>query len=219
MNSKYIPFVYAWMFVGLVFTSVSAWLVSSGGSLFEVFYQNTWAIVAVFFVQLVLVALLAAASGRIPSLVGGAIFLVYSFLTGVMVGSVFLKFTLASIASVFLITAAMFLVVSLWGYLTKRDLSSLGSVLFLALVGLIIASVVNIWLQSPILNYVASYAGILIFCGLTAHDTQKLKEEAWELKDESTEIVLRRSLVGAMSLYLDLINLFLLLINLFGEKK
>lgn len=144
-------------------------------------------------------------------------FWVYSGLVGISLATIFAVYTTASITQVFLITAAMFGAMSLWGYTTKRDLTGMGSFLFMGLIGIIIAMVVNIFLASDALGFAISVIGVLIFTGLTAYDTQKIKE-MYYVGDDGT-VAGRKAIMGALNLYLDFLNLFLMLLSLFGNRQ
>ena len=144
-------------------------------------------------------------------------FWIYAALLGVSLASIFLVYTMASITQVFFITAATFGTMSLWGYTTQRDLTSMGSFLMMGLIGIIIASVVNIFLASSALGFAISIIGVLVFTGLTAYDTQKIKE-MYTVNDDGT-IAGRKAIMGALSLYLDFLNLFLMLLRLFGDRR
>jgi len=146
-----------------------------------------------------------------------ALFMVYAALLGVMLSSVFLVYTGASITRVFFISAAAFGALSLYGYTTQRDLSGWGTFLFMGLIGLIIAGLVNLFLKSSGLDFVISAAGVLVFAGLTAYDTQKIKE-MYDLQDDGT-VAGRKAVMGALSLYLDFINLFMMLLRLIGDRR
>ncbi len=141
----------------------------------------------------------------------------YAALLGVSLSSIFLIYAHNSIAQVFFITAAMFGAVSLWGYTTKRDLTGFGPILFMGLIGIIIASIVNIFLQSDALGWAVSVIGVVVFTGLTAYDTQKIKE-MYDVNDDGT-VSGRKAIMGALTLYLDFINLFLMLLRLFGQNR
>ena len=147
----------------------------------------------------------------------GIVFLLYSVLNGLTLSMVFLIYTSSSIASTFLVTAATFGVMSAYGYMTKKDLTSIGNLAFMALIGLIIGSVVNIFLQSEIMYWVITYAGVLIFVALTAYDTQKIKRMA--AYDDTQEVSKKKSIMGALTLYLDFVNLFLYLLRFMGDRK
>ena len=144
-------------------------------------------------------------------------FWVFSFLMGLSLSSILLTYTGASIARVFFITASTFGAMSIYGYTTKRDLTGFGSFLFMGLIGIIIASIVNIFMQSPALYYGISILGVLIFVGLTAYDTQKIKN--MYMAYDSAEVAAKKAIMGALTLYLDFINLFIMLLRLFGQRR
>lgn len=146
-------------------------------------------------------------------------FMLYSVLTGLTISVVLAAYTMESVAGTFFITAAMFGALSVYGYTTKRSLSGIGNFLFMALIGLIIASIVNIFMKSSALYWVITYAGVLIFAGLTAYDTQKLKEMGAQIDVEDKESMRKLAILGALNLYLDFINLFLMLLRIFGDRR
>ena len=143
----------------------------------------------------------------------------YSLLTGLTLSSIFIVYTYSSIASTFVVSAGMFGAMSLYGYTTKRDLSGMGSMLFMALIGLVLASLVNIWLKSSTLTWIVTYAGVLIFVGLTAYDTQKLRVMGEQIASDDRDGFRRYAIMGALTLYLDFINLFLMLLRIFGDRR
>jgi FtsH-binding integral membrane protein len=141
----------------------------------------------------------------------------YAAVMGISMSTIFLVYTGSSIAEVFFITAATFLAMSLWGYTTKRDLAGMGHFLMMGLIGLIIAMVVNIFMQSPAISFAISIIGVLVFTGLTAWDTQRIKEMYWE--GDSDVVAGKKSIMGALALYLDFINLFMMLMQLMGNRR
>lgn len=171
----------------------------------------------VIFAPLALVMVLSFGINRLSASAAQGLFWVYSALMGVSLSSLGLIYTSNSLAQVFFISAGMFSAVSLWGYTTKRDLTSMGSFLFMGLIGLIIASLVNIFLQSSAVAWALSIVGVLVFTGLTAYDTQKIKEMYFESDDATT--MGRKAVMGALNLYLDFINLFLSLLRIFGDRR
>jgi FtsH-binding integral membrane protein len=144
-------------------------------------------------------------------------FWIFAFLMGLSLSTIFITYTGASIARVFFITASTFGAMSIYGYTTKRDLTGFGSFLFMGLIGIIIASIVNIFMQSPALYYGISILGVLIFVGLTAYDTQKIKN--MYMVYDSAEVAAKKAIMGALTLYLDFINLFIMLLRLFGQRR
>jgi len=168
--------------------------------------------------ELVLVGYLSAAVQKMTVATATAIFVGYSALNGLTLSIVFLVFTAESIASTFFITAGTFAVISVYGYVTKRDLTSVGNLCLTGLIGVIIASVVNLFFHNEAIYWVTTYMGILVFVGLTAYDTQKIKSMNI-IGNEGTEEDRKEAIMGALALYLDFINLFLLLLRLFGRRK
>ena len=168
--------------------------------------------------ELLLVGALSKMVNRVSATTAMAMFIGYSVMNGVTISFIFFVYTMGSIASTFFITAATFAAMSAIGYFTKKDLTSLGNILTMALIGLIIASIVNIFLKSDMLYWIATYAGVLIFTGLTAYDTQKIKEMNI-IGNAGTDEDKKEAIMGALTLYLDFINLFLFLLRIFGGRK
>jgi uncharacterized protein len=206
--------VYRWMSVGLGLTAVLAMLVASSPALTSALFGNPMLFYGLLIGELVMVVAFSARAARMSATTAATMFLAYSALNGVTLASLFLIYTAASISQVFFITAGSFAALSFFGATTKRNLSALGRFLFFALFGLIIASVVNIFFKNPALYWLTSYAGVLIFAGLTAHDNQKLKAMFLQ-QGESGNLALQ----GALILYLDFVNLFLMLLRIFGKRR
>ena len=211
--------VYLWMTSALVISGLTAMLVAGNPTLINAIFSSKFSFIAIILAQLGLVMLISSRINKLSVLTATVLFILYAALTGVTLSSIFLVFTQESITSVFFITAGTFAVVSAFGYITKKDLSSLGNILFMGLIGIIIASVVNWFLHSEMLYWIVSYVGVLIFVGLTAYDTQKIKQMAIEYSDGNFEITKKVALIGALSLYLDFINLFLHLLRIFGKRN
>ena len=209
--------VYAWMTAGLLVTGAVASSTANSPALLNLIFGNPFAIWILFIVEIGMVIGLSAAIGRLSPGAATVLFLAYSAVTGLTLSSIFLVYTSASIASTFFITGAMFGVMSLYGYVTQRDLTRLGNLLVMALLGFFIASIVNFFLQSAALYWIVTYAGILIFVGLIASDTQKIKRLSQQSTDDSS--ARRIAILGSLMLYLDFINLFLLLLRLFGSRR
>ncbi|MDF1562330.1 MAG: Bax inhibitor-1/YccA family protein [Deltaproteobacteria bacterium] len=207
--------VYWWMTAGLAVTAIVAMAVFRSDALMQLLYENRWIIWGSFLVELGLVIGLTAAIKRLSNTAAMAMFMVYAALNGFTLSLIFMAYTAGSIAGTFVATAGTFGVMALYGTVTKRDLTGMGSFLFMGLIGLIIASVVNIFLASPMLYWGITYLGILIFVGLTAYDVQKLRRlaAAGELDSE------KMGIFGALILYLDFINLFLLLLRVMGDRR
>jgi hypothetical protein len=209
--------VYTWMTLALAITGFTAYAVATSPSILNLIYGNSYMIWVLFGAELLLVIGISGAIDRLSLPVATLLFVLYSVINGAVFSSIFFAYTMSSIANVFFITAGTFAGMSLFGYFTKSDLSSWGRVLFMALIGLIIATVVNLFLHSTGLNMILSYAGVLIFVGLTAYDTQKIKQMFLEAPD-SGETMQKYALLGALTLYLDFINLFIYLLRLFGRR-
>ena len=209
--------VFAWMFAGLLVTAVVAGAIGADDGLLTDVTANPAILIGVFVVQIGLVIALSFAINRIAPGVALAMFFVYAALNGVLFAFIFELYTKQSIFTTFLITAGMFATLAFLGYTTKRDLSSLGTILFAALIALIIATVVNVFVASSALYWITTYAGVLIFAGLTAYDMQKLKRIGES--GISGQAEQRASIQGALALYLDFINLFLFLLRIFGARR
>lgn len=210
--------VYTWMALALVITGFTAYYVATTPSLLSLIYSNQVVLWGLIIAELALVIGLSAAINRLSLTTATLLFVLYSVLNGAMLSSVFLIYTTASIANVFFITAGTFGAMAAYGYLTKKDLTSWGRILLMALIGIIIASVVNIFLRNSMFDLVISYIGVAIFVGLTAYDSQKIKEMMLQAPDAS-EQAQKIALLGALTLYLDFINLFLYLLRIFGKRE
>jgi FtsH-binding integral membrane protein len=209
--------VYAWMTAGLLVTGAVAASTANSPALLNLIFGNSFTIWILFIIEIGMVIGLSAAINRLSPGAATALFLTYSAVNGLTLASIFLVYTSASIASTFFITAAMFGVMSVYGYVTKRDLTRLGNLLVMGLIGFLIASIANFFLQSAALYWIVTYAGILIFVGLIASDTQKIKRLSQQATDDSS--VRRIAILGSLMLYLDFINLFLLLLRIFGGRR
>jgi FtsH-binding integral membrane protein len=217
-QGEFIRRVYNWMGLGLALTALVALYTASNHALLSLILGNSLVFFGLIIGQLGLVIVLSAAINRLQASTAVLLFFVYSALTGLTLSVIFLAYTRASIASTFFVTAGTFAVMSFYGYTTQRDLTSWGSFLFMGLIGIILASVVNIFLHNETIYWVVTYAGILIFVGLTAYDTQTLKQMAQAgFADE--EIERKSAVMGALRLYLDFINLFLMLLRVMGNRR
>lgn len=215
--SSFMTKVYGWMSIGLFITALTAWYVAHSEYFINLLINNTTIFWGLIIAEFVVVIAISAAINKISTQMAAGLFLLYSLLTGATLSVIFLIYTTGSIAMTFAVTGGTFGAMSLYGFLTKKDLSGWGNLLIMALIGLIIASVVNLFWASSTLYWITTYAGILIFVGLTAYDTQKLKQISLQIQDEETAGKL--SILGALTLYLDFINLFLYLLRLFGKRK
>ncbi len=217
--STYMAQVYGWMTCGLLLTAFVSWYAANTPEVMQLVFANRITFFGLIIVQLGLVVLLSMMVHKLSGAVATGIFMLYSALTGLTMASIFLVYTYSSIASTFVVTAGMFGAMSLWGYTTKRDLSGMGSMLFMALIGIVLASLVNLWLKSTALMWAVTYIGVVVFVGLTAYDTQKLKNIGESINVEDKENLRRYSIMGALTLYLDFINLFLMLLRIFGNRR
>ena len=217
--SVYMNQVYLWMAAGLGLTALVAWQTASSPAALQFIFSNTIVVIGLVIAQFGLVIALSAAVHRLSAATATAMFLLYSGLTGVTLSSIFVVYTMASIANAFLVTAGTFGAMSVYGTVTKRDLTGMGSFLFMGLIGLVIAMLVNIFLQSAMMDFVISGIGVLIFTGLTAYDTQKLRQFGMNAPLDDATALRRGAILGALTLYLDFINLFLMLLRLFGNRE
>ncbi|ODT80943.1 MAG: hypothetical protein ABS76_14225 [Pelagibacterium sp. SCN 64-44] len=220
---SYMLRVYNYMGIGLVVTGLVAYF--SNAAAFANGELTSWGALlyttplmwVVALAPLAFVLVLSFGINKLSAPAAQAIFWAFSAIMGLSLSSIFLVYTDASIAKVFFITAATFGAMSLYGYTTKRDLSQFGSFLMMGLIGIIIASIVNIFMQSSMMEFIISVVGVLVFVGLTAYDTQKIKENYAE--HYGADVLTKNAVMGALSLYLDFINLFLMLLRLFGNRE
>lgn len=212
----YMSHVYGWMAVGLLLTAFVAWFASNNDQLIMLLARIMWVLL------IAEIGLVFAISGMINRLSGSTattLFMLYSVINGLTFSIYFKYYTSSSIASVFFITAGMFSALAVYGYTTKRNLSGIGSFLFMGLIGIVIASLVNIFLQSAPLMWAITYIGVFVFAGLTAYDTQKLKEFGVNLSQNDQNMFRRYVILGALTLYLDFINLFIMLLRIFADRR
>lgn len=220
-TNAFIRSVYNWMGIGLGLTAVVAWAVANAmmtnPAVFQTMRSLFWVLVIA---ELGFVFFLSARVQKIQASTATMLFVVYAILNGATLSFIFLAYTMTSIATTFFICASIFIACSIYGMVTKKDLTSLGSFMFMGLFGIIIASVVNIFLQNSAMQMIISYIGVVVFIGLTAYDTQKLKTMAITLPDDATGAMVRKgAIIGALSLYLDFINLFIMLLHIFGGSR
>jgi FtsH-binding integral membrane protein len=210
--------VYVWMAAGLLVTAGAAFATLSSPTLLRAVFGNKVVFFGLMIAELGLVVWLSGMVGRLSSTAAGAVFVLYSALNGLTLSVVFLAYTSASIVSTFVVTAGMFGAMSVYGLVTKRELDGLGSFAFMGLIGVVLASVVNIFLRSDAVGFVISCVGVIVFTALTAYDTKKLRMMAMAV-DGTSEEGKRASISGALRLYLDFINLFLMLLRFFGNRR
>ncbi|MDO5484136.1 MAG: Bax inhibitor-1/YccA family protein [Desulfovibrionaceae bacterium] len=217
--SLYMRHVYQWMTVGLALTTVVAFGVAASPNVQMAILGNTLVMILLIVAQFGLVIALSAAIHKMSAGTATGLFLLYSALTGATLSSIFVVYPIGSIANAFLVTTGTFLAMSVYGTVTKRDLTGMGTFLMMGLFGMIIAMIVNIFLQSSMMDFIISCVGVLIFTGLTAYDTQKLRQFGEGMPADDGTAVRRGSILGALTLYLDFINLFLMMLRLFGGSR
>ncbi len=208
--------VYLKMTLGLLVTAFISLFCAGSHSYISFMTSNTWFFWGLFIAEIVLVMVISGGINKLSSTVATLLFFVFAAVNGLALAPIFLVYTMTSIAKTFFICAGTFGAMSIYGYFTTQDLTKWGNFLFYALIGLIIASVVNIFTHSSTLDWIISIAGVLIFVGLTAWDTQKIKQMA---EYTPTDRVGHLATIGALSLYLDFINLFLYLLRFFGNNR
>ena len=210
--------VYVWMTLALAITGFTAYAVAATPNLQQIVLLNSWVMWGLIIAEFALVFGVSAAINRLSLTTATLMFILYSVINGALLSYIFLAYTASSIATVFFITAGTFGTMALIGYTTKTDLSSMGKILFMALIGLIIATIVNLFIKSSGFTLILSYVGVLIFVGLTAWDSQKIKQMLLQAPDAG-EASQKLALLGALTLYLDFINLFIYLLRIFGKRE
>lgn len=210
--------VYTWMTLAMVITGITAYGVASSPYFLELLFTNRMVFWGLIIAELALVFGISGMINRISLTAATLMFIAYSVINGATLSSIFLLYTMESIGSVFFITAGTFGAMALIGYTTKKDLTTMGKYLFMALIGLVIATVVNMFVGSSGLQMIVSYVGVLIFVGLTAYDSQKIKMMLMT-RDSADEGAQKLALLGSLTLYLDFINLFLYLLRIFGGRR
>jgi FtsH-binding integral membrane protein len=225
VSRTFVSGVFMWMFVALGITALTAWWFASTPALLQLLINpetGSMSIMGwiVMFAPLILVLVMSGGASRMSASTLLLIFILFSVLMGASLSFILLAYTGASIAKTFVITSGMFGVMAVVGYTTKTDLTKFGSIMFMGLIGIIIASLVNMFMHSGTMDYIISFLGVLIFTGLTAYDVQKIKRIGAQVDGYSTNDNVRKlMLFGALSLYLDFINLFLFLLRFFGNRK
>src|SRR5574343_261202 len=207
-QANFIAKVYGWLCAALVVTGLTAWYVAQTEELILALLSNKFLFYGLLIGEVLLVGYISKALPTMNVMMAKALFFLYAMANGLTLSLIFVIFTASSIASSFFITAGTFAVMSIYGYFTKSDLTSMGRILMMGLIGLIIASIVNIFMQSTMMHWIISYVGVFIFTGLIAYDTQKIKEMNI-IGNEGTDEDTKESLMGALTLYLDFVNLFL----------
>jgi len=218
--NSFIQGVYNWMAIGLGLTGLVAFFVANSPTMLQLIFGNKLIFFGLIIGELALVFTISSRVHKMEASTATKLFILYAALNGATLAVVFLAYTASSIASTFLICAATFGACSIYGMTTKKDLTSWGGFLFMGLIGIIIASVVNIFLRSSAVSMIVSYIGVFIFIGLTAYDTQRLKTMALTQPEGLDAGVIRKgSILGALSLYLNFINMFLFLLYIFGDNR
>jgi uncharacterized protein len=209
--------VYAWMTAGLAVTGATAAFTATTPALLNLIFGNSLVLILLLVAQVALVIAISGAINRLTATTATALFLLYAALNGVTLASVLLTYTGASIALTFFITAGTFAAMSLYGSITKRDLTAVGNLAFMVLIGIILGSLVNFFLRNELIYWVLTYAGVGVFVALIAYDTQKIKRILSQgLEGEAAG---RAVILGALALYLDFVNLFLNLLRIFGRRR
>ncbi len=218
VDNSFLTRVYGWMSLGLIITGIIAFLVAGSMTMLELIIGNSWIFLGLLVLELGAIVYLSGFIHKMSSVQAAAVFFLYSALNGLTLSYVFIVYTMSSVSSAFIVTAGMFAVISVYGYVTKRDLSTVGHFSLMALVGLILVSVVNFFFKNEGFNLFISYAAVIVFVGLTAYDTQKIKSLNTSLVVGS-EDEKKASIIGALTLYLDFINLFLNILRIMGRRR
>jgi hypothetical protein len=216
MQKSFINKVYGWMSIGLLITGITAYLVAGNATILRMVSGNPILYFGLFILEIFLVGYLVARIKKMSLQTATNVFIGYSLINGLTLSFIFIAYTKASIASAFFTTAGMFAVMSIYGYTTKKDLTNFGGFLFMGLIGIVIASIVNMFVKNSVFDLMISILGVLIFTGLTAYDTQKIKNMVFE--NNNSEEDKKTAILGALILYLDFINLFLFLLRLMGNR-
>jgi FtsH-binding integral membrane protein len=217
--NEFIRSVYNWMAIGLALTGFVAFFVSNSQTMMRLIFGNQIIFFGLIIGELALVFTISARVQRMRASTATSLFVLYAALNGATLSAIFLIYTRSSITSTFFICAATFVVSSIYGMATKRDLTSMGQFMFMGLIGIVIASVVNLFIRSSGVSLIVSYIGVIVFVGLTAYDTQKLRTMALSQPDGLDAGTIRKgAILGALTLYLDFINLFLMLLRILGNR-
>lgn len=216
-QQSFVARVYAWMCAALVVSAVVALIVASNSAIASAVLENSFLFLGILIGELLLVGYLSLAIKKMSASTASIVFFGYAALNGVTFSLIFLAYTASSIALTFFATASLFGAMSIYGFTTKKDLTSLGSLFFMGLLGLILATVINLFLNNSVIYWITTYAGILIFTGLTAYDAQKIKQ--MNKAGTSSEDSKKQAIIASLALYLDFINLFLLLIRITGRQR
>jgi FtsH-binding integral membrane protein len=218
--NSFVRSVYNWMSIGLGITGVVAYGVANSPGVIEVIFGSPLVFFGLIIAQLAMVFMISSRIQRMQASTATMMFIVYSALNGATLSSIFLAYAQSAITSTFFVCAATFTACSVYGWTTRRDLTTMGGFLTMGLIGIVIASVVNMFVQSGAVSAIVSYVGVLVFVGLTAYDTQDIKNMALSQPDALDASAVRKgAILGALKLYLDFINLFLMLLRIFGSGR
>ncbi len=218
--NEFIRSVYNWMAIGLGLTGLVAFYVSNSETMLKIIFGNQLVFFGLIIGELALVFTISSRVHKMQASTATSLFVLYAALNGATLSAIFLIYTKASITSTFFICAATFVVSSIYGMVTKRDLTSMGQFMFMGLIGIVIASVVNLFVRSSGMSLIVSYIGVIVFVGLTAYDTQKLRTMALSQPEGLDGATIRKgAILGALTLYLDFINLFLMLLRILGNRE
>jgi len=218
--NEFIRSVYNWMAIGLGLTGLVAFYVSNSETMLKLIFGNRLIFFGLIIGELALVFSISSRVHKMKASTATSLFMLYAALNGATLSAIFLVYTKSSIASTFFVCAATFVASSIYGMVTKRDLTSMGQFMFMGLIGIVIASVVNLFVRSSGVSLIVSYIGVIVFVGLTAYDTQKLRAMAMAQPDGLDGSTLRKgAILGALTLYLDFINLFLMLLRIMGSRE
>ncbi|MCE5242397.1 MAG: Bax inhibitor-1/YccA family protein [Syntrophobacteraceae bacterium] len=218
VQGEFVRRVYNWMGLGLAITALVSMFTASSQAMLSFIFGTPMVFFGLIIAELALVFAMSAGINRVQSSTAMLMFFVYSALNGLTLSAVFIAYTQSSIASTFFVTAGTFGIMSVYGYTTRKDLTSWSSFLFMGLIGVVLASLVNLFFQNEGIYWVITIAGVIVFVGLTAYDTQKIKEMSLQGFTDS-ESERKGAVIGALRLYLDFINLFLMLLRIFGGRR
>lgn len=218
--NEFIRSVYNWMAIGLGITGLVAFYISNSETMLRLIFGNQLVFFGLIIGELALVFSISARVHKMQASTATSLFMLYAALNGATLSAIFLVYTRSSITSTFFICAATFIAASIYGMVTKRDLTSVGQFMFMGLIGIVIASVVNLFIRSSGVSLIVSYIGVIVFVGLTAYDTQKLRTMALAQPEGLDSATVRKgAILGALTLYLDFINLFLMLLRIMGSRE
>ncbi|GBC60681.1 BAX inhibitor (BI)-1/YccA family protein [Desulfonema ishimotonii] len=220
MVNAFVQSVYNWMAIGLALTGFVAYAVANTPAMWQLIFGNRLVFFGLIIAELALVFTISARVAKMRASTATSLFVIYSALNGLTLSAIFLAYTMSSVAATFFICAGTFGACSVYGMVTKKDLTSVGNFMFMGLIGIIIASVVNLFLRSSAMSMIISYIGVVVFVGLTAYDTQKIRQMAvTQPADLDAGTARKGAILGALTLYLDFINLFLFLLRIFGGSR